>query len=263
MMMNMKPLIAGLLGAVLLSAAAPATSSADAAGNVPVYLKVGQYSILYTQPAPPFADQAHRIQVPLRSIEGLLGGKVNYNPASKTAEVKWVGHTFQVTVGSKIAQIDGKTVQMDTTPVLKKQAMFLPIRFFLDATDLKWHWDQKGQQLVLSDERVIQGAPFKAFTMLDGPIVKDENALVIQSYSTDGKYLTINAINVSGHVIPAGKADINPLISHNYGTFSVESYSRPIAPPLKAIPKDGSVKKKITADLKDMDYMITVGREIK
>lgn len=260
----MKPLIAGLLGAILLSAAAPTTSSANAATVVPVYLKVGKYSILYTKPAAPFADSAHRVQVPLRSIEDLLGGKVKYDPASKTAEVKWVGHTFQVTVGSNIAQIDGKTVQMDTTPVLKKQAMFLPIRFFLDATDLKWHWDQKAQQLVLSDERAVQGKPFEDFMFMDGPVVKDEQALVIQSYSIEGNYMTINALNVSGHAIAAGKTDIQPLFHYRNGQFSIDSYNRPIALPLDAVQKGGIVSKKVQVGItEDMDYMITVGRELK
>lgn len=262
-MMKMKPLIAGLLGAILLSAAAPTTSSANAATVVPVYLKVGKYSILYTKPAAPFADSAHRVQVPLRSIEDLLGGKVKYDPASKTAEVKWVGHTFQVTVGSNIAQIDGKTVQMDTTPVLKEQAMFLPIRFFLNATDLKWHWDQKAQQLVLSDERAVQGEPFIDFMGNDVASVKNEHALVIQSYVLEGGRIAINALNVSGHTIPAGKADINPLFYARDKWFDMDPYSRGVIPPLEAVKKSGTVKKKVQGKLtEDVDYMITVGREL-
>ncbi len=260
--MKIKPLMIGLLGALLLSAAGPVMNSVNAAETVPVYLKVGQFSILYTQPAPPFADSAHRVQVPLRSIEGLLGGKVKYDPASKMAEVDWVGHTFEVTVGSKTAVIDGKTVEMDTAPVLKKQAMFLPIRFFLDATDLKWHWDQKAQQIVLSDARALKGAAFEDFMIIDGPSVKDEHALVIQSYSIEGKYMTINALNVSGHMIPAGKADINLLIQRK-GQFSMDSYIRPIDPPLRAVQKDGTISKKTSGYIsEDVDYMITVGREM-
>lgn len=262
--MKMKSLMIGLLGAVWISAIGPVTTSVKAAESVPVYLKVGQYSILYTQPAPPFSDEAHRVQVPLRSIEDLFGGKVKYDPASKTAQVEWVGHTFEVTVDSRTAQIDGKAVGMDTTPVLKQQAMFLPIRFFLDATDLKWHWDQKAQQLVLSDERAVQGKPFEDFMFMDGPVVKDEQALVIQSYSIEGNYMTINALNVSGHAIAAGKTDIQPLFHYRNGQFSIDSYNRPIALPLDAVQKGGIVSKKVQVGItEDMDYMITVGRELK
>ncbi|WP_172195712.1 copper amine oxidase N-terminal domain-containing protein [Saccharibacillus qingshengii] len=262
--MKIKSIIAGLLGAMLFSTFSPVTSTAEAANIVPVYLKVGKYSILYTQPAPPFADEAHRVQVPLRSIEDLLGGKVKYNSVSKTADVEWVGHTFQITVGSKMARIDGKTVEMDTTPILKSQAMFLPIRFFLDATDLKWRWDQEGQQLVLSDERVIAGEPFEDFMLMDGPVVKDEQALVIQSYSVEGNYMTINALNVSGHAIAAGKTDIQPLFHYRNGQFSIDPYNRPIALPLDAVQKGGIVSKKVQGRItEDMDYVITVGRELK
>ncbi|WP_046212606.1 copper amine oxidase N-terminal domain-containing protein [Paenibacillus wulumuqiensis] len=261
--MKIKSMIVGLLGAMVLSAFSTVTSTAEAANVVPVHLKVGKYSILYTQPAPPFADQAHRVQVPLRSIEDLLGGKVKYNLSSKTADVEWMGHTFQFMVNSKIAQIDGKTVQMDTTPVLKNQAMFLPLRFFLDATDVKWRWDQASQQLILSDDRVVKGEPFEDFMGMDVTSVKNENALVIQSYSIKGKYMTITALNVSGHTIPAGKADINPLFHYSNGQFGMDPYSRSPEPPLKAVRKGDTVSKKIRGNItKDVDYVITVGREL-
>ncbi|WP_158523915.1 copper amine oxidase N-terminal domain-containing protein [Paenibacillus bovis] len=261
--MKIKSMIAGLLGAMVLSAFSTVTFTAEAANVVPVHLKVGKYSILYTQPAPPFADQAHRVQVPLRSIEDLLGGKVKYNPSFKTADVEWMGHTFQFMVNSKIVQIDGKTVQMDTTPVLKNQAMFLPIRFFLDATDVKWRWDQASQQIILSDDRVVKGEPFEDFIGMDATSVKNENAMVIQSYSIKGKYMTITALNVSGHTIPAGKADINPLFHYSNGQFGMDPYSRSSEPPLKAVRKGDTVSKKIRGNITgDVDYVITVGREL-
>lgn len=263
--MKLKSRIAVLLTIVLVSAFSFGVSSADAsaAAVVPVHLKVGKYSILYTQPAPPFIDQARRVQVPLRSIEDLLGGKVNYDAAAKTAEVEWVGHTFRVEIGSQTAQIDGKTVQMDTTPVLKNQAMFLPLRFFLDATDVKWRWDQASQQLVLADDRVVKGAPFVAFMGNDVASVRDEHALVIQSYSTEGEDMTITALNVSGHTIPAGKADINILIHYKKGGFAMDPYSRSVIPPLTAVRKGDTVKKKTRGGIDPkVDYVITVGREL-
>ncbi|CAM3572232.1 MULTISPECIES: copper amine oxidase N-terminal domain-containing protein [Saccharibacillus] len=268
--MKLKSRIAVLLTIVMVSAFSFGISSAVASGVptvVPVHLKVGKYSILYTQPAPPFIDQARRVQVPLRSIEDLLGGKVKYDAAAKTAEVEWVGHTFRVEIGSQTAVIDGKTVQMDTTPVLKNQAMFLPLRFFLDATDVKWRWDQASQQLVLADDRVVKGKPFEYFEDNDMTTVKDDNALVIQSYSIKEDRLTVTALNVSGHTIPAGKADIQPLITFRpdsgRGAFAVDSYNRPSAPPLKAVQNGAIVNKSKTTYTAGMDYLITVGRELK
>ncbi|QDH21694.1 copper amine oxidase N-terminal domain-containing protein [Saccharibacillus brassicae] len=263
--MKLKSRLTVLLTIVMVSAFSFGISSADAsaAAVVPVHLKVGKYSILYTQPAPPFIDRARRVQVPLRSIEDLLGGKVKYDAAAKTAEVEWVGHIFRVEIGSQTAQIDGKTVQMDTTPVLKNQAMFLPLRFFLDATEVKWRWDQASQQLVLADDRVVKGKPFEEFDMHDTASVKNENALIIQSYSIAGNRLTLTALNVSGHTIPAEKADIQPHMHYNYGQYSVDSYNRPSYPPLKKVPDEATVEKKMEVDIKDMDYMITVGRELK
>lgn len=234
-----------------------------------VYLKAGKFFILYTKPAAPFMDKNQRLLVPLRVFEELFGGKVAYSTTSKTAQLEWLDHQFQFTVGSNKAEMDGQTVVMDTAPVLKNGAMFLPIRIFLDRADLKSHWDKKLQVLVLDDEKILTGQPFKNFDGNDLYSNSQDGAFRIDSYTITPKSnstfrLTINATNVTGHALPKGKSDIHPLVSYEIsagGGFATDSYSKPFYPTIPEVKQDGQISVSQNFPAKGVDYIITVARE--
>ncbi len=48
-----------------------------------IHLKINKYFILYSQPYPPFIDNKYRLLIPLRSIQGLMGGTVTYDETTK------------------------------------------------------------------------------------------------------------------------------------------------------------------------------------
>ncbi|QHW32902.1 copper amine oxidase N-terminal domain-containing protein [Paenibacillus rhizovicinus] len=232
-----------------------------------VYLKAGKFYILYTKPAPPFVDAHNRIVVPLRAFEDLFGGNVAYSASTKTARLTWLDHEFAFVIGSKTARMDGQTVVMDTTPVLKNGAMFLPIRIFLDRAALKNHWDSKENVLVLDDERILAGESFQDFDGNDLYRQNEDGAFRISDYTVKNKSngtfeLTVHATNITGEDIPAGKADIHPLVDFGpgYGGFATDSYSRPIDPALPAIKANGTIAVSRSFPQEDIDYIITVAR---
>lgn len=254
----------GFLSAFLIAMICMFPTNTIHASSSPISLKVNQYFVLYTQPSAPFVDSKGRLLIPLRTFEDVLDGEVTYNKNKRSAEVKWLDHTFEATIGSQKAKIDGKSVTLDTTPVIKKQAMFLPLKLFLGNTDLKWNWNQVNHQITMNDSRLEKGKVFQQFAGNDVTDVENENAFTLMSYSIDGNNLSIIAKNNSGHDIAKSKADIQPLISYK-GTngFAVDSYSRPSLPALPAVAKDKTVEKKVTFDLKNVAYIISVGRELK
>ncbi|WP_420539521.1 copper amine oxidase N-terminal domain-containing protein [Paenibacillus polymyxa] len=65
--------------------------------------------------------------IPLKAVEDLLGGKVTYNAMNKTATIDLLGRSIEVTIGSRDILINSESVTMDTVPVIKENAMFLPI----------------------------------------------------------------------------------------------------------------------------------------
>ncbi|MBO7744400.1 copper amine oxidase N-terminal domain-containing protein [Paenibacillus sp. MWE-103] len=247
--------------------AAASTSTSSLPTYSHVYLKAGPYYILYAHPTAPFVDQHNRLLIPVRAFDELFGGSVSYQASNKTAEVIWQGHTYKFVVGSEKAEVDGRTFSMDTKPVIKDGSISLPIRLFLNTANLKYHWDNELRVLVLDDERILVGEPFMDFKGNDLCPDNIDNALQVEHYSIkklkEGNFqLNITARNKSGNDIPAGKADIHPLVSFGkvYGGFSTDSYSRPVYPALAEVKSGKEITVTQNFPLEDVQYIITVAR---
>ncbi|KAF6602377.1 copper amine oxidase N-terminal domain-containing protein, partial [Paenibacillus sp. EKM208P] len=72
---------------IVLSFATAHSNSTSAHAHTPIQLKVNDHYVLYTYPASPFVDKKGRLLIPLQAAEDILGGKVTYNAANKTAAV--------------------------------------------------------------------------------------------------------------------------------------------------------------------------------
>ncbi len=224
-----------------------------------IVLKIGNYYILYTKPASPYIDHKNRLFIPLRSIEDLMGGKVSYDSQSKTATVDWLERSFQLTVNSTIAKIDGQLVEMDTIPVMKQDAMFLPLRIFLDNTNINYNWVSELGFLHITDEHVVAGEVFENFIGNDAT-TGYKDAFHLDSYTLSNNTITIRAKNILGQNIPEGKSDIQPLVQFKDGGFSVDSYSRPVNPAIPEVEKDSTITVYKKIGLENAEYIISVGR---
>ncbi|SDS42538.1 Copper amine oxidase N-terminal domain-containing protein [Paenibacillaceae bacterium GAS479] len=246
----------------------PGTASAEMSKQNSIHLKMGEFFILYTKPSAPFIDQKKRLMIPLRSIQDLMGGKVSYDEQTKTATVLWLGHTFELKIDSYTAYVDRTSIKMDTKPTLIKGAMYLPLRLFLDYTDVSYTWDQKKGLLHLTDDRVLKGKVFEIFAGNDYADVKKDHAFDLLTYkivqNKNKTSLIITAKNMSGNKIEEGKSDIHPLLSFsNNGGFFTDSYTRPNNSSIQSVDKDEVIT--VTQNIesfKNVDYMISVGREM-
>ncbi|MFJ5625699.1 copper amine oxidase N-terminal domain-containing protein [Peribacillus loiseleuriae] len=252
-----------LLAVHPLSSTAAKSSLPDK--ETPIYLKMDKYFILYTQPSAPFLDQQGRLLIPLRSIQDLMGGKVSYNHNTKTATVEILSNSFDLTINSKTAYVNKKEVKMDTIPVLKNEAMFLPLRLFLDHTDIEYKWDNDLKFLHITDKRVLVGKPFVNFTGNDFTEGHVDGAFHLHAFkardSNGSTSISIKAENLTGKTVPKRKTDIQPLVQFKLGGFSVDSYTRPVnkeAPEVK-IGQTFWIKK--TIGIYDASYIIAVGRK--
>lgn len=229
--------------------------------ETPIYLKMDQYFILYTQPSSPFLDKQNRLLIPLRSIQDLMGGTVSYNHDAKTATVQLLNRSFDLTINSKIASVDQTDIQMDTTPVLKNGAMFLPMRLFLDHANIEYKWVNDLQLLHITDKRVVKGKPFENFAGNDFTEGYVDGHFHLSAFKVDAsKGISIKARNVTGGTVSKGKADIQPLVQFQSGGFSVDSYTRPVNKEIPAIQKGETVWVRKTIGLNDTAYIIAVGR---
>ncbi|NQX44753.1 N-acetylmuramoyl-L-alanine amidase [Paenibacillus tritici] len=89
----------------------------------------------------PVENVNNSIMVPLRMIAENLGYKVDWNQTSKTVTIEQQGKTMQLIVNQTAASVDGKTVILNTAPLLRNNTTLVPIRFIGEQFGLTVKWD--------------------------------------------------------------------------------------------------------------------------
>lgn len=87
----------------------------------------------------------NRVQIPLRGIGEALDAKVGYSgTAKKVVTYTKSNKTITLTVGSKQAIVDGKSITMDTAAKVVKGRTYVPLRFVSENLGESVSWDQVG-----------------------------------------------------------------------------------------------------------------------
>jgi len=244
--------------------------SAQAQGQTPIHLKVNDHYVLYTYPASPFVDKKGRLLIPLQAAEDILGGKVNYNAANKTASVDLLGRNVTAMIGSPEISINGEPMTMDTVPIMLSNAMFLPVSILLKDTDAKMEWDTQRGLLKLRHDSFTESPVLMRFKGQDFAQVIDANAFDLTSFDWDKKkdVLNIHATYESSLSPASRQIDFNPMIIYSKGTYSVNPYSKPGSFHKVKITNHGHLVYTMNIDTIDADkdyikYITSVGRLIK
>lgn len=79
--------------------------------------------------------------VPMRAVMEALGLSVSWNDVRHEAAVSDGKTTVTVEIGSDFAQVDGKTVEMEISPVMMGGRVMLPVRFFAELFGFDVQWD--------------------------------------------------------------------------------------------------------------------------
>ncbi|MGV6935026.1 copper amine oxidase N-terminal domain-containing protein [Paenibacillus sp. CMM36] len=214
---------------IVLSFATTNSNLASAQDCTPIHLKVNDHYVLYTYPASPFVDKKGRLLIPLQAAEDILGGKVNYNAANKTASVDLLGRNVTATIGSSEISVNGEPMKMDTVPIMLSNAMFLPVSILLKDTDAKMEWDPQRGLLKLRHDSFTESPVLMRFKGQDLAQVIDANTFDLISFDWDKKKDVLNIhATYKSDLSPAFKQiDFNPMIVYSKGSYSVNPYSRP------------------------------------
>ncbi|WP_328801188.1 copper amine oxidase N-terminal domain-containing protein [Paenibacillus sp. LX16] len=255
---------------IVLSFATTNSNLASAQDHTPIHLKVNDHYVLYTYPASPFVDKKGRLLIPLQVAEDMLGGKVTYNAANKTASVDLLDRNVTATIGSPEISVNGEPMTMDTVPIMKSNAMFLPVSILLKDTDAKMEWDPKRGLLKLRHDSFTESPVLMKFKGQDLAQVIDANAFDLISFDWDQKeeLLNIYAMYESSLSPASRQIDFNPLIIYSKGTYSVNPYSKPSMFYKVKITSPGNLVYTRNIDTIDADkdyikYITSVGRLIK
>ncbi|KYH30491.1 copper amine oxidase N-terminal domain-containing protein [Neomoorella mulderi] len=86
-----------------------------------------------------------RAYVPVRYLAyglGVAEKDVNWDEASQTVTLSMEGTTVKLQVGSKTLYINGNPQEMDVTPLMRDDRVFLPARFVAEAFGYEvYYWD--------------------------------------------------------------------------------------------------------------------------
>lgn len=99
----------------------------------------------------PFVEDK-RVQVPLRGIGEALGAKIGFDAQTVTYEKN--EKSIKLTLGSKVAIVDGKSVTMDTVAKAINGRTYVPLRFVSENLGEKVTWDQVGNWVWIGSQEV-------------------------------------------------------------------------------------------------------------
>ncbi|ASJ57700.1 copper amine oxidase [Brevibacillus formosus] len=95
--------------------------------------------------------QGGRALVPVRAISSALKAEVNWKPETRTVEITRGEKSITLYLDKKEATVDGKTISLDTAPVLKNGRVFLPLRFISEQLNAEVKWQEEGKIVIIDD----------------------------------------------------------------------------------------------------------------
>ncbi|MCM3173830.1 stalk domain-containing protein [Paenibacillus sp. MER 99-2] len=123
--------------------------------NIQVFIE-GEKQV-YKQPPTNFKGN---ILVPLRGIFESLGANVTWNSSTQTVTAIREGRTIVLTIGSKIAYINGVAVTLSAKPQIINGVTMVPLRFVSEAFggEVEWHGEAGSVTIFLNKPSIPTSA---------------------------------------------------------------------------------------------------------
>lgn len=197
--------------------------TAFAAGSVNVEI-AGKAVMFSSSTGYPFIDGNQRTQVPLRAAMEAYGCDVDWDQANQTAIVEKSGTTVEVPIGKSYILVNGKTVQNDTTAVIKNSRTYLPIRAVLEAFGAQVEWN--------ADTKTVEvDAPLDliSVTSITSKDTSDGYRITVNSSEAIKNYKSFSLDNPSRFVLDIAEAKLTASgssVSEGNSVFSSVRYSQ-------------------------------------
>lgn len=128
-----------------------ADSSSDKSINISLTLDDGNITVNGEKLTvePPYLTSDNSTLVPLRVITTAFGAVVTWDSATQTVGLKYNNHTISVTIDSKQAIVDGKSIDMTTAPQLHNATTMVPLRFISENFGAKLNFNKDTKQITI------------------------------------------------------------------------------------------------------------------
>jgi hypothetical protein len=99
--------------------------------------------------AAPFISNG-RFLAPVLYLADALNAQTSWDAATRTITVTKGGTTIELAVGSMSIATNGKTSQMDASPLIENGRTYLPARYVAEALGYKVSWEAEAQAITVS-----------------------------------------------------------------------------------------------------------------
>ncbi|WP_199624585.1 stalk domain-containing protein [Paenibacillus alkalitolerans] len=120
-----------------------------------------------------------RTFVPYRKLAEEIGAKVSWDDASDKVTVTKGTKTAVLTIGSKTAAVNGKSVTLDAAPITKNGRTLVPLRFISESLGLWVSWNGTSKTVAIESKKTIKhemgtvtlnGAPERVVVLFNGMV---------------------------------------------------------------------------------------------
>lgn len=110
--------------------------------------------------AKPFIDGSSNLQVPLRLLMEQLGYQMDWSKNEQAIQVTLSSKTQKVVLqtGDPQALVNGKTIKLESPPLLSQQLVYVPLRFVTETFGYQIQWDAVNK-LAIIDADGLYHAP--------------------------------------------------------------------------------------------------------
>ena len=141
--------------------------------------------------------------VPLRIVSENLGAKVEWNQKAQLVTILDGDKTIELTIGSKVAKVNGENKTLNLAPQVKNGTTMVPIRFVSENLDCTVNWDKATQTVSVNDKETEYEASkgekvttFKNPKVINGHVYLTgeqlEKALDVKIEKVDSKNATLS-----------------------------------------------------------------------
>ncbi|MCG0279039.1 MAG: SH3 domain-containing protein, partial [Thermanaeromonas sp.] len=113
------------------------TPSAQAGNEVKVYIN----GTLLNSGVPPYVDASGRTLIPIRAVMEQMGAQVEWQGREQKVIIRRDGNTLELWIGQRQARLNGKTFDLDTSPVLRQNTTMVPVRVVAESFGALVEWD--------------------------------------------------------------------------------------------------------------------------
>jgi uncharacterized protein YbbC (DUF1343 family) len=100
----------------------------------------------------PYIDSNNRTIVPIRAISERIGAEVSWDESLRIVTIVKGDTTVRLTIGSNIAEKNGRELLMDTVPVIKEGRTMVPVRYVAEFLGASVDWDETNRIVTVSTE---------------------------------------------------------------------------------------------------------------